>query len=94
MTRPNGLSDADLASIRQRAEAATAGPWIAYIEGRDHTSGSDIIKMAEGTPAEEDIELHGGATPADYDFIASAREDIPKLLNEIERLKAIVEAAD
>ena len=28
-----------------------------------------------------------GATEADYDFIASVRQDIPKLLEEIERLR-------
>lgn len=34
----------------------------------------------------EDIELLG-ATIADQDFIAHARQDIPKLLQEIKRLK-------
>ena len=28
-----------------------------------------------------------GATQADFDFIANARQDIPKLLEEIERLR-------
>jgi hypothetical protein len=34
----------------------------------------------------EDIEL-GGATVADQDFIAHARQDVPRLLDEVERLR-------
>jgi hypothetical protein len=45
-------------------------------------SGSSFI-MAEG----EDIYL-AGATTEDQDFIACARQDIPRLIAEIERLKA------
>ena len=71
----------DLAAIRQRCSRATAGPWKSYIEGRDHTSGSNFI-MTSG----EDIELLG-ASEADQDFIAHARQDIPLLLAEIDRLR-------
>ena len=72
----------DLAAISERCARATAGPWKSYIEGRDHTSGSNFI-MTCG----EDIELLG-ATGADQDFIAHARQDIPLLLAEIDRLMA------
>lgn len=75
------LSDDQLAKIRKRAEDATPGPWKAYIEDRDFESGSSFIKTAA-----DDIEL-SGATEADYDFIANARQDIPILLDEIERLR-------
>jgi len=37
----------------------------------------------------EDIEMIG-ATGADLDFIANAKEDIPKLINEIRKLKSSV----
>lgn len=30
------------------------------------------------------------ATEADYDFIANSKQDVPKLLEEIDRLKNIV----
>ena len=75
------ISDKELAEIRKRAEAATPGPWKAFVEDRDFQSGSSFIQT-QG----EDIELIG-ATEEDYDFIANARQDIPKLLDEIERLK-------
>jgi len=37
----------------------------------------------------EDIELTG-ATEADYDFIAHARQDIPRLLEEVEGFRKLV----
>jgi len=86
MDESKELSDKDIEVIRNRANAATAGPWVSYIEGRDHLSGSNIIKMAKDTPKEKDVELHG-AEPADYDFIANARQDIPRLLDQIEKLQ-------
>lgn len=82
------LKEDEIQEIRSRCDAATPGPWTAYIEGRDHTSGSDFIMTgAFGDPdCSEDMEITG-ATIADYDFIAHARQDIPRLLEEIERLK-------
>jgi hypothetical protein len=43
----------------------------------------------EGATRGEDIELTG-ATEADYDFIAHARQDIPRLLEEVEGLRKLV----
>lgn len=82
------LEEKELEGIRCRCDAATSGPWTAYIEGRDHTSGSDFIMTGVfGDPDHgNDLEITG-ATIADYDFIAHARQDIPKLLEEIERIK-------
>ena len=81
------LSDAELEGMRKRCELATPGPWKSFVEGRDHTSGSSFIMTGIGGSRGEDIEL-SGATPADQDFIAHARQDIPRLLAEIRRLKA------
>lgn len=67
--------------MRQRCAATTPGPWKSYIEGRDHTSGSSFI-MTRGA----DIALTG-ATDADQDFIAHTRQDMPRLLAEVQRLR-------
>lgn len=85
------LSDNELARIAARCNAASPGPWVSYVEGRDHTSGSSFIQT--GTPEQrgQDIELTG-ATVEDQDFIASARQDIPRLIAEIHRLRRICEA--
>ena len=75
------LTDDDLTAIKARVEAATPGPWTSFIEGRDHTSGSSFIRTRG-----EDIELTG-ATAADQDFIAHARQDVPRLMAEVDRLR-------
>jgi len=84
MTPP--LSDAELDEIEARARAATPGPWTSFVEGRDHQSGSDFIMTGPDTNRGEDIELLG-ATAADQDFIAASRQDVPRLVAEIRRLR-------
>lgn len=76
------LSTDEIEAIKARCEQATAGPWKSFIETREKISGSDFIQTGG-----EDIYLTG-ATEADQDFIAHARQDIPRLIAEIERLKA------
>jgi hypothetical protein len=84
----------EIENIRVRCEAARPGPWTAIIEGRDQTSGSSFIMIGEGQKREEDLYLTGDDKPVsipDYDFIANARQDIPFLLAEIERLKGLLD---
>lgn len=80
------ITEEELKQIELRCSRAQPGPWKAFIEGRDHESGSNFIMTGEGNRRGEDIEVLG-ATEADYDFIANARQDIPKLIQEIRRLK-------
>lgn len=75
----------EINDIKERCEKATPGPWKSYIEGRDHTSGSSFIRTAG-----EDIELTG-ATTNDQDFIAAARQDVPALIEEVYRLKQLLD---
>ncbi len=81
------LEKKEIEAIKKRLQAATTGKWISYIEGRDHTSGSDFIKTGVGGERGPDIELTG-ATHADQDFIAHARQDIENLITEVEKLWA------
>jgi hypothetical protein len=81
-------SEKELDQIRMSTDQTTPGPWKSYIEGREEMSGSDFI-MTGG----EDIYLTG-ATKADQDFIADARQDIPALVAEIERLRALLVRAN
>lgn len=75
------IDDMLLAEMKSRLDKATPGPWVSYVEGRDHESGSNFI-MTGG----EDIELTG-ATHDDQDFIAHARQDIGLLLAEVASLR-------
>lgn len=83
------LTEKQLNEIESRLLKAQRGIWKAYIEGRDHTSGSDFIMTGKGDDRGEDIEM-SGATVDDYDFIASAKQDIPLLLAEVKRLKKLL----
>jgi hypothetical protein len=82
----DNLVEERLMQIEARLNAATPAPWQSFIEGRDHTSGSNFIMTNSGKG--EDIEMLG-ATAADQDFVAAAREDIPFLLAEVRRLQAL-----
>jgi hypothetical protein len=73
----------EIDAIGQRASLATAGPWQ-YLKENPHTNvGSSFIQTAG-----EDLEVLG-ATDADCYFIARARQDVPRLLEEIVRLKGL-----
>lgn len=89
MTLTDGIRDEELEEIRLRVSHATAGPWRAMIEGRDHTSGDSFILVGEGD-GRKDMYVSFGETPApaeDLDFIASARQDVPRLVEELLRLR-------
>jgi hypothetical protein len=80
------MSDVGEAAIRARAEKATPGPW-------------DMDAPSSGRPFEKIVvrNLGGGSqrayvaqasSPADWEFIAHAREDIPYLLGRVSSLSA------
>jgi hypothetical protein len=90
------MTNEELKAIRDRAEAATPGPW--YWEKLDADGWNDtempclVSASVEGVMDFGDCEQYyptEGSPPNDKDaeFIAHAREDVPKLLAEIERLK-------
>ena len=75
----------EIEQIKERCEKATEGPWISFVEGRDHTSGYSFIRTSG-----DDIEISGAST-FDQDFIAHARQDVPALIDEIFRLRKLME---
>ena len=85
------MTDEELAEIENRWESARNGPWTSFVEGRDHTSGSSFIQVGERENRSDDIELTG-ATIADQDFIAAAKQDVPALVEEIRRLRKLLSA--
>ncbi len=84
------ITEDALDAIRQRCTAATEGPWVAYVEGRDQAFGGATFIMRGENRRRDDLYLDGG-TVADYDFVANAKQDIPLLLDEIERLHKEIE---
>lgn len=74
------LTQEQIESIRKRAEAATEGPWY-----YDRQTG-DLIEINDREYPSRVL-----AQEVNGVFIAHAREDVPALLAEIERLKAEIE---
>ena len=83
------IDEEELEEILARAEAATEAPWKSHVEGRDHTSGSSFVMTGPHGSRGDDIELTG-ATVADQDFIAAARQDVPRLVAEVRRLRRLL----
>jgi hypothetical protein len=87
------LSEGELSDMEARVAATSPGPWRSFVEGRDHLSGSSFIMTGAGDQRGNDIELTG-ATVADQDFIAAARQDVPRLIAEIRILRQLLEARE
>lgn len=82
------LTDEQLAAIRERADKATPGPWTS-----EHESWAGPNAVLSTTFNGHAVAVCGEEAqpyPASVDaaFIAAARQDVPALLTEIERLKA------
>lgn len=61
--------------------------------GRDFLGGSNFIQTGQGADRGEDIEMTG-ATVADQDFMAAARQDLPRLIAEVGRLRGLLNRAN
>jgi len=90
------MSDMErLAAIRARCEAATPGPWGYDGQHDEITADSPdaedywlIVSQCRTAPDTAPRDAFGHQYSADFAFIAHAREDVPYLLAEIERLRS------
>lgn len=90
------LTEQELDAIESRCAQATPAPWTSYWEGRDGESfASFIMQHLDGQ--QRDLYLTFDYSPrseardlADQDFIAHAREDLPRVLAEVRRLRKLV----
>lgn len=74
----------DLEAIRARVTAATRGPWHAEYFGK--RGYPQRIGTDDATVVAETFD-GGGGPAANAEFIAHARQDIPALLAEVQRLR-------
>jgi hypothetical protein len=82
------MTDEELEAIQKRADAATPGPWSAFTDPARRADQSLIV----APPPEYGlihVQTHKDFASLNHDatFIAHAREDIPKLLAEVRRLR-------
>ena len=86
------LSEEDLYRIESLVRAASPAPWVSYVAGRNEDT--DVTCIELGTCNElgtmNCLEVTGSI--ADQDFIASARQDLPRLLREVHVLRAQLDA--
>lgn len=83
------MSGIDLDAIRARAAAAYEGPWwpfLSGIPGAIYMPDSWTVHSDERFICDLNVDTHEAGATAE--FIAHAREDIPALLDEVERLRA------
>ena len=80
------LSEEELDRMERRVAAATVGPWLPESAEAANVSVIELGSCNElGTF--KSIELVG-ASAADHEFIVNARQDIPRLLQEVRQLRA------
>ena len=77
------LSDAELDELAALAYAATPGPWRAFFG--PGTGGDAFVQMSDDDAVPDMYVMHGRepAPNADLDFIAAARNFVPRMLAEI-----------
>ena len=77
------LSDADLAAIEERANAATPGPWFADDEFIVSAASTQVsVGKVDGDLA--------GRPEHDVVFLAASREDVPRLVADLRAERAEV----
>jgi len=98
------ITDEQLKEWRALADAATAGPWdynasfdgwrtIVYFEDTGEIDDGDKIMRQAGRIARTYVD-GDKLNPGNAAFIAAAREAVPALIDEVERLRARLENAD
>lgn len=96
-------TEEELVSMEVRIAAASTGTWVPVLETRGATGGASCIQIAPATAVDDDDmylsrfingeQVQVSPDPqldADLDFIASARQDMPRLVAEVRRLRGLL----
>jgi hypothetical protein len=87
MTEGRPITAEELAAIKARADAATDGPWTCEPGGDE----SDVYSEASVPLGCSRTCVLIDARLRDSEFIAAARTDVPRLVAEVERLRAWID---
>jgi hypothetical protein len=85
LERKADLSNEVHAEITARSAAASPGPWTPFLTADGGIGGENVMWMSDDDD-QPDLYLFLDSHPAstgDYEFIAHARDDIPRLLSEL-----------
>lgn len=81
--------------LKELSDRADPPPWKAMWEGRDHLSGDSFVQVGDDDDRGEDLYVvrdSGPGSLAVLELIAEARNALPLLIEEIERLRAILDS--
>jgi hypothetical protein len=85
------LTDAELNELEAVLRAASPAPWEAFIEERGALAGCSFIRIGGMDDSQPDMYVYHEdriAPGVDIDFIATARNYLPRLLAEVRRGRA------
>ncbi len=85
-----GAEPLDLRPIKAREAAATKGPWKVSTDYSGPEDGGLPTGYGRVYSSSRDDEIVGYTNIEECEFIAHARQDIPALLAEVERLRSVV----
>jgi hypothetical protein len=88
------VTDAEIEELRRLCDQATPAPWRSMVQGRDHSAGDSFIMIGRDDDRDEDMYVSrdsGPASNSDLDFIAAARNYLPRLIDEIVELRRACE---
>lgn len=88
------MSDTELAEIEQRANAATPGPWVAFLAEDDPLGRSQAIVSHKTNQSGARLGrfvtwMNDDGGNADATFIAACRTDVPRLIARIRELNTM-----
>jgi len=89
------LSEEELDRMERRVAAASLGPWLPESDEAELAANVSIIELGlcNELGTFKSIELVG-ASRADHEFIVNARQDVPRLLQEVRQLRARLQSID
>ena len=100
-TQAVALTEAELAAIEAREKAASTGPWIPKHIKTIYTNGEsehEVRSKANGMTVAairfrpQSDELGGDVQDRDCTFIAAARSDVPRLVADNRRMRALLKS--
>lgn len=90
------LTDGELDRIEALAAAASPAPWQAFIEEQAPIGGCSFIRLGATDDSQPDMYVYHEDRPAptaDLEFIAAAREYVPRLVAEVRRSRSGVNSS-
>lgn len=84
------LSDEELSELERLVEAVAPAPWVAFVQGPG-MAGASIIRLDGLGSFPPDMYIHRDDevdTDPEIEFIAAARNHMPRLLAELRRARS------